>query len=100
MANQFKEYGFPEVRGPNRERHEHLEFMKQLRIDDTARNLEFMQPMMVFPPLDWAVIKVRFPELVSKDPQIQRQAWAVFAAHPASEPYRTKEKRRRCGTSN
>ena len=100
MFNQHKEFGFPEARGPNRERHKHLEFMQRVRIEETPRDLEFMHPIMCFPPLDWAVIKRRFPELISHDPQIQRQAWAVFAAHPASEPYRAKEKRRACGTSN
>lgn len=100
MASQFKEHGFPEVRGPNAARHSDLEFLNRVRIEKTATPREFMQPMMCFPPLDWAVIKRRFPELISRDPQIQRQAWTIFAAHPASEPYRTVEKRRRSGTSN
>ncbi len=97
MTSQFKEHGFPEVRGPNAERHNHLDFLNRVRIEETAKNREFMQPMVSIPPLDWAVLKRRFPELVAPDPQIQRQAWDVFLAHPASEPYRIKEKRRRCG---
>lgn len=100
MASQYHEHGFPEERGPNRERHKHLEFMQRVRIEETSRDLEFMHPVMCFPPLDWAVIKRRFPELISPDPQIQRLAWEVFEAHPASEPYRVKEKRRRCGTGH
>lgn len=98
--HQFNDFGFPETRGPNRERHNHLEFINRVRIEKTAGNREFMQPMCSIPPLDWAVLKQRFPELVSLDPQIQRQAWDVFLAHPASEPYRIKEKRRRHGTGH
>ena len=92
--SQFKEHGFPEKRGPNRARHNHLEFMNRVRIETAADNREFMGPMMCIPALDWAVLKVRFPELICPDPQIQKQAWDVFAAHPASEPYRTKFRKR------
>ena len=100
MASQFKEHGFPEVRGPNRARNGHLKFMDRVRIESAADNREFMGPMCCIPALDWAVLKVRFPELIAPDPQIQKHAWNVFMAHPASEPYRTKERRRRGGTSN
>ena len=98
--SQFKEHGFPEKRGPNRERRNHLEFINRIRIENVAVAREFMQPMCSIPPLDWAVLKVRFPELVSPDPQIKTLAWHVFMAHPASEPYRIQEKRRRSGTNN
>lgn len=100
MINQFKEHGFPEKRRANPARKKHLELVHRARIEKTPRDLEFMQPMLSIPPLDWAVIKVRFPELLSHDAQIQRLAWDIFLAHPASEPYRMKEKRRRSGTSN
>ncbi len=100
MASQFREHGFPETRGPNAERRNHLEFLNRVRIEETPRDLEFMHPMCSIPPLDWAVIQQKFPELVCRDPQIQRLAWDVFLAHPASEPYRIIEKRRRCGTGN
>lgn len=99
MRSQFKEHGFPEARGPNAARHNHLEFVNRVRIESTANNREFMQPMCSIPPLDWAVLKRRFPELINPDAQIQRQAWDTFLAHPASEPYRINEKRRRSGTS-
>ena len=97
MASQFKDHGFPETRGPNAERQKHLAFVDRVRIEETAGPREFMQPMLSIPPLDWAVLRRRFPELVSSDPQIQKIAFDVFLAHPASEPYRVKEKRRRCG---
>ena len=100
MASQFKEHGFPEVRGPDAARRKHLEFIDRVRIEKTATPREFMQPMCCIPPLDWAVLKHRFPELICPDAEIQAQAWAVFLAHPASEPYRTNEKRRRSGTGN
>ena len=100
MASQFKEHGFPEKRGPNRERHNHLEFINRVRVEDVAKPREFMQPMCSIPPLDWAVLKRRFPELMSPDAQIKQQAWRVFLLHPASEPYRIKETRRQCGTGN
>ena len=100
MASQFKEHGFPEVRGPNPERRKHLEFIDRVRIEKTATPREFMQPMCCIPPQDWAVLKVRFPELIAPDAQIQAQAWAVFLAHPASLQYRTTEARRRSGTNN
>lgn len=97
MASQFQKHGFPEERGPNRERQKHLAFLDRVRIEETAKPREFMQPILSIPPLDWAVLKRRFPELVSPDPQIQKIAFDVFLAHAASEPYRTTEKRRRCG---
>ena len=100
MASQFKEHGFPEVRGPGAERRKHLEFLSRVRIEETAKPREFMQPMVSIPPLDWAVLKHRFPELIAPDAEIQAQAWAVFLAHPASEPYRTTTKRRGRGASN
>ncbi len=100
MASQFKEYGFPEARGPNTARHKHLEHINRVRIEKVATPREFMQPMCCIPPLDWAVLKRRFPELIAPDAQIQAQAWRVFMAHPVSEQYRTVEKRRRNGASN
>ncbi len=98
MASQFKEHGFPEVRGPSAARHSHLEFVNRVRIEKTATPREFMNPLCCIPPLDWAVLKHRIPELISPDVQIKTNAWRVFMAHPASEPYRTVEKRRRNGT--
>ncbi len=98
--SQFNDFGFPETRGPNAERRRHLEFLSRVRIEETPRDLEFMRAMCCIPPLDWAVLKRRFPELISPDPQIQNLAWQIFMAHPASEPYRVWEKRRRCGTGN
>lgn len=99
MEHQFKKYGFPETRGPNRERARHLQTIDRVRIEKTAVNREFMGPMACIPPLDWTILKVRFPELISPDAQIQKHAWNVFMAHPASEPYRIKERRRTCGES-
>ncbi len=99
--HQFKTFGFPEDRPePNAARRRHLELLKRVRIEKTADNREFMGPMCSIPPLDWAVLKVRFPELISPDPQIQKQAWDVFMAHPASDKYRIKERRRKYGASN
>ena len=98
--SQFKDFGFPEKRGPNRARRTHLGFMNRVRIEKIAPNREFMGPMCCIPPLDWAVLKVRFPELIAPDPQIQKQAWDTFLAHPASLPYRSKERTRRSGISN
>lgn len=100
MDSQYKQFGFPETREPNAERRRHLEFINRVRIEQTASTREFMGPMACIPALDWAVLKVRFPELISPDQQIQKQAWDVFMAHPASEPYRTKETRRVCGTGH
>ncbi|MEE8481714.1 MAG: hypothetical protein V3S12_00040 [Acidiferrobacterales bacterium] len=74
-----------------------MELINRVRIESTAQNREFMGPMMSIPPLDWAVLKVRIPELICSDAQIQKRAWDVFAAHPASLPYRTKERRRTSG---
>ncbi len=96
--SQFKDFGFPEVRGPNRARRNHLAFMDRVRLEKVATTREFMGPMCCIPPLDWSVLKVRFPELIAPDPQIQKQAWDIFMAHPASLPYRTKERIR--GGSN
>ncbi len=100
MASQYNEHGFPETRPINGARRKHLEFVHRVRSEKVAVNREFMGPMLSIPPLDWSVLKLRFPELISRDPQIQKHAWDVFMAHPASEPYRTKERRRHGGTSN
>ena len=100
MDHQYKKFGFPEVRGPNAARVYHLDFMQRLRNEKIAKPREFMQPMCCIPPLDWAVLKRRFPELISPDAQIKTNAWRVFMAHPVSEPYRTVEKRRHSGESN
>ncbi len=94
MASQFKKFGFPETRGPNAARRKYLEFMNRVRIEDTAQPREFMQPMCSIPPLDWTVLKLRFPELISPDAQIKTNAWRVFMRHPASEPYRSTARRR------
>ncbi len=92
--HQYNEHDFPEKRGPNRERKKHLELIHRVRVEETAKSREFMGPMMSIPPLDWSVLKVRFPELISLDPQIQKHAWDTFAAHAASEPYRTQFRKR------
>ncbi len=97
---QFREFGFPELRGPNRARRDHLQFMDRVRKESVANNREFMGPMCSIPALDWAILKVRFPELIAPDPQIQKQAWDVFMAHPASLSYRTTERTRHSGRSN
>ena len=91
LMNQNREIGFPELRPANTERKKHLDMVKGVRKDNSARDMEFMAPMMSIPPLDWAVLKRRFPELIAPDAQIQKQAWNVFMKHPASEPYRVKE---------
>lgn len=96
--SQFKDFGFPEVRGPNRARRDHLQFMDRVRIEQTATNRDFMGPMCCIPAQDWKVLKLRFPELICQDAQIKKQAWDVFMAHPASLPYRTKERVRGNGT--
>lgn len=93
--SQFNEHGFPETRPPNVARKNHLDFLARVRIENTPRSIEFMGPMACIPALDWAVLKVRFPELISPDTQIQKHAWSIFMAHPASEPYRVKERKRR-----
>ena len=93
--HQFKDFGLPEERGPSVQRHKQLELVKRVRIEDTARDIDFAGAIACIPPLDWAILKKRFPELISPDPQIQRIAWNVFLRHPASEPYRTKERRRK-----
>jgi len=65
-----------------------------VRIEDTAKAREFMQPMCSIPPLDWSGLKIRFPELISPDPQIKTNAWRTFLRHPVSEQYRTTARRR------
>lgn len=100
QESQFKDFGFPEIRGPNKDRRDHLALMDRIRIESTATNRDFMGPMCCIPALDWSILKVRFPELICPDPQIQKQAWDTFLAHSASLPYRSKERRRDVGKSN
>lgn len=92
MPHQFKEFGFPEVRRKNPIRHGQLELNNILRNQHEVKSRDWGKLMVTIPPLDWAVLQVRFPELVSPDHEIMKKAWGVFMAHPASEPYRVKHK--------
>lgn len=93
MTSQFKEHGFPEQRGPNTERHKHLELVNRVRVEQPQPKLDWGNLMLSIPPLDWAVLRVRFPELECEDSEIMRQAWQVFMRHPASEPYRVAKRK-------
>lgn len=86
--NQYKQFGFPEIRGPNKDRHAVLERNARIRIEQPQVALPGMKMALTIPLLDWAVLRVRFPELDCSDAQIRRQAWVTFHNHPASEPYR------------
>lgn len=86
--HQYKDFGMPEKRGPNAERQAILENNKRIRIEQPQVKLDSMKAMCSIPPLDWAILKVRFPELISPDHEIKKQAWITFYRHPVSEPYR------------
>ena len=95
--SQFKQFGFPDYphkRAPNQQRRAHLEKWKAVRNENPHRELEWGAPMLAIPPLDWAVLKVRFPDLISPDHEIKKRAWNKFLASPLSEPYRSKERSR------
>ena len=95
--HQFNECGFPETRGPNAERRQHLEFVNRVRLEQPQPVLDWGRVTLSIPPLDWAVIRVRFPELECPDTQIMIQAWDVFLKHPASEPYRVTRRKFKAG---
>ena len=88
VQHQFNELGMPEKRGPNAERQAILEENARIRIEQPQIALNSMKGMCRIPPMDWAVLKHRFPELVSPDHEIKRAAWITFYRHPVSEPYR------------
>ena len=41
------------------------------------------------PEMDYAVLKIRYPELNSRDATERTKAWQKFIRSPESEPYRT-----------
>lgn len=86
--NQYKEFGLPETREANKCREHDLKLLKHIRDNKLHRKLDWGYHAFAIPPMDWAVIKIRFPDLVSKDAQIMNQAWAKFRADPISMPYR------------
>ena len=92
--SQFEKYGLPERRSANKDRQESLEKLAQVRKDDSSRKQDWGYLACSIPPLDWAVIKVRLPDLMSPDAQIKNQAWAKFLNSPESLPYRVQEGRR------
>jgi len=48
--------------------------------------------LMNIPVDDMRVLQLRFPDLISLDPQIQHQAWQKFARDPASAPYKIRRR--------
>lgn len=88
VQHQFKELGLPEDRPANKDRQMVLEDNHRIRVEQPQRKLPNMMAMCRIPLLDWAVLKVRFPELVSPDHEIKKNAWLTFYRHPVSEPYR------------
>lgn len=44
------------------------------------------------PDLDFAVLRVRFPDLASPDNETRHKAWLKFIKNPLSEPYRVYRK--------
>jgi hypothetical protein len=99
---QFDELGMPEfvTKGGNRDRHNILEDNKALRDGrlPKPRNLGdsdgFAGVALRIPELDYAVIKIMFPDDTSPDHEIRTKAWQKFARDPASEPYRVQRKTR------
>ena len=87
-THQFNDFGLPEKRGPNPQRKAILEYNSRIRIEQPQRKLPNMLCALNIPLMDWAILKVRFPELESPDHEIQRKAWVVFHNHPISKPYR------------
>ncbi len=74
----------------NLDRKRHLEMVRRIRegIDPKARHLPFAGCELSIPELDFAIIRVRYPELTSKCPTERTRAWQKFANSPESEPYR------------
>ena len=88
VQHQFDELGLPEERPANKERVEILENNARIRVEQPQRKLKNMMALCSIPPLDWAVLKIRFPELISPDHEIKKNAWITFYRHPVSAPYR------------
>lgn len=80
---------------PNHERAALLESLARARADTNTRPATGGDPdpigymALAIPPLDYAVITRRFPDLVSKDKEISLKAWKKFCRSPESLPYRT-----------
>ena len=81
-------------RGKNRQRESVLQRLDRRRRDGSRPEVlnsdegTFGYSALNIPELDYYVLMQRFPELNSKDSDIQKRAWQKFCRDPASLPYR------------
>ena len=54
------------------------------------RDLTFGRLALTVPLEDWDALKLKYPDLASKDGEIRSRAWTRFIASAESEPYRVK----------
>lgn len=78
-------------RAPNPERKRVLELNQSVRqAHEQMAHLDIGSLVLQIPELDYYVLMRRFPELDSRDAEIQRKAWDKFLRDPRSEPYRVR----------
>lgn len=89
---QHQQFGMPTfvTSTGNADRRKHLEATRRLREGiDPKGHASFGSIALQIPELDYAVLRVRYPELNSPDATERTKAWQKFAKSPESEPYRT-----------
>jgi hypothetical protein len=94
--SQFRQFGMPQfvTTTGNADRRRHLEAIRRIRegIDPKPKTLGsfggFAGVELSIPELDYAILKIRFPELNSRDAGERTRAWQRFARSEASLPYR------------
>jgi hypothetical protein len=78
----------------NMDHRRHLEAVRRIRegIDPKPKTLGshggFAGVELSIPELDYAILKIRYPELNSRDANERTRAWQRFANSPESEDYR------------
>lgn len=94
--HQYRKFGLPGNHALQKQarqaRKRHLEMVRSIREGTRSKPANFSSTLervaLSIPELDFAVLKVRYPELVSTDRETRDRAWQKFVMSPESEPYR------------
>lgn len=93
--DQFERFGLPGDHALKREakknRYQHLKFVQSVREGTRPKprdDTQLGRVALSIPDLDFAVITVRFPALVSRDNKERTAAWKEFMKSPLAEIYR------------
>lgn len=92
MASQYFLENVITDNGGDPERKRVLELNEALRKDSDLGGVpgDWGYVALNIPPLDHAVLMLRYPDLASPDPEIVHKALMKFMASPESEPYKVR----------